>query len=66
MENSKSRERFNSVKRWAIAIAVAAALLTSCAITINNVNHSSNVKIDSEQNASQQNDSTLFNTNLNK
>ena len=66
MENSKSRERVERVKRWTIAIACAIALLTSCAITINNVNHSNNVKIDSEQNASQQNDSTLFNTNLNK
>lgn len=66
MENSKNRERVERIKKWAIVIACAAALLTSCAITINNVNHSNNVKLDSEQNASQQNDSTLFNTDLNK
>lgn len=61
MENTKSRERVDRVKKWAIVIACAVALLTSCAITINNVNHSQNVKIDNDQNATQRNDSTQFN-----
>lgn len=61
MENSKNKERVERVKRWAILIACAAALLTSCAITINNVNHSQNVKIENKQNATQKNDSTNFN-----
>lgn len=61
MENSKNKERAERVKRWAILIACAAALLTSCAITINNVNHSQNVKIENKQNATQKNDSTNFN-----
>lgn len=65
MENSKSRERFERVKKWAIVIGAAAALLSSCAITFNNVWHSSNVKIDSEQNATQRNDSTQFNAKIN-
>lgn len=64
MENSKSRERFKRIKRWAIVIGVAATLLSSCAITFNNVWHSSNVKIDSEQNATQHNDSTQFNAKI--
>ena len=65
MENSKSRERFERVKRWAIVIAAATVLLSSCAITFNNVWHSSNVKIDREQNATQRNDSTQFNAEIN-
>ena len=65
MENTKNRERFERVKRWAIVIAVAATLLSSCAITFNNVWHSSDVKIDSEQNATQRNDSTQFNAEIN-
>lgn len=65
MENPKSRERIERIKRWVIVIACAAALLTSCAITINNVNHSNNVKINSEQNATQHNDSTQFNGKIN-
>lgn len=61
-----TEETKKKIGRWIITIAVAAAVLTSCAITINNVNHSNNVKIDSEQNASQQNDSTNFNANFKK
>lgn len=65
MENYKNRERIKSIKRLIITIACIAALLSSCAITFNNVWHSSDVKIDSEQNATQQNDSTLFNGEIN-
>ena len=66
MENFKSRERFERVKRWAIVIGAAVVLLSSCAITFNNVWHSSDVKIDSEQNATQRNDSTQFNAKINE
>ena len=66
MENTKNRERFERVKRWAIVIGAAAVLLPSCAITFNNVWHSSDVKIDSEQNATQRNDSTQFNAKINE
>lgn len=65
MENTKNRERFERVKKWAIVIGAAAVLLSSCAITFNNVWHSSGVKIDSEQNATQRNDSTQFNAKIN-
>ena len=61
MENTKNRERFERVKKWVIAIACATALVTSCAITINNINHSQNVKIENNQKANQKNDSTQFN-----
>lgn len=56
-----NKQRLQSVKRWAIAITIACLIMASCAITINNVNHSQNVKIESDQNASQKNDSTQFN-----
>lgn len=65
MENTKNRERFKRAKRWAIVIGTAIVLLSSCAITFNNVWHSSDVKIDSEQNATQRNDSTQFNAEIN-
>lgn len=61
MENTKSRKKNIA---W-IAAIIAAIAGCSCAVTFNNVWHSNDVHIDSEQNATQQNDSTQFTGNIN-
>lgn len=56
-----NKQRLQNIKKWAIAAMAACLLMASCAITITNINHSQNVKIENNQKASQKNDSTEFN-----
>lgn len=59
------KEMKEKMYKGAIIIGLIATILSSCAVTFNNVWHSSNVKIDSEQNATQHNDSTQFRGEIN-
>lgn len=63
MGNTENRK--DKLRRVLIAAIVISALLGSCAITINNMNHSTGT-ISTEQNATQKNDSTNYSLDLNK
>lgn len=59
------KEMKEKMYKCTIIIGIIIAILSSCAVTLNNVWNSNDVHIDSEQNATQHNDSTQFKSEIN-